>query len=129
MPTGPKRRTPMQERQAFGLTMLHPSHPEVRRLQHNMALAPWAQSLAEQFCANGLSLPARRPPAGPGVGVWLRLGARGHRLRQNVPRPVQRGLPRDPARHLCGPHSSGPRGTNQVEHNVKARLAKARNVA
>ena len=34
MPAGPKRRTPPQERHAFGLTMLSPSHPEVRRLQH-----------------------------------------------------------------------------------------------
>jgi len=34
MPVGPKRRTPPQERHAFGLTMLAPSHPEVRRLQH-----------------------------------------------------------------------------------------------
>jgi predicted nicotinamide N-methyase len=37
MPTGPKRRTPPQERQAYGLTILHPSHPEVRRLQHDAA--------------------------------------------------------------------------------------------
>jgi predicted nicotinamide N-methyase len=35
MPAGPKRRTPPQERHAFGLTMLAPSHPEVRRLQHD----------------------------------------------------------------------------------------------
>ena len=35
MPAGPKRRTPPQERQAYGLTMLAPSHPEVRRLQHD----------------------------------------------------------------------------------------------
>jgi hypothetical protein len=34
MPAGPKRRTPPQERHAFGLTMLAPSHPAVRRLQH-----------------------------------------------------------------------------------------------
>src|SRR5439155_26803730 len=34
---GPKRRTPMQERQAFGLTILHPSHPEVQRLQYDAA--------------------------------------------------------------------------------------------
>ncbi len=37
MPAGPKRRTPPQERQVYGLTMLHPSHPEVRRLQHDAA--------------------------------------------------------------------------------------------
>jgi predicted nicotinamide N-methyase len=35
MPAGPKRRTPPQERQVYGLTMLHSSHPEVRRLQHD----------------------------------------------------------------------------------------------
>src|SRR2546429_9955696 len=35
MPAEPKRRTPPQERHAFGLTMLAPSHPEVRRLQHD----------------------------------------------------------------------------------------------
>ena len=35
MPAGPKRRTPPQERHAFGLTMLAPSHPEVRRVQHD----------------------------------------------------------------------------------------------
>jgi predicted nicotinamide N-methyase len=37
MPAGPQRRTPPQERQAFGLTILSPSHPEVRRLQHAAA--------------------------------------------------------------------------------------------
>src|SRR6266851_1043113 len=35
MPRGPHRRTPPQERHAFGLTILHPSHPEVRRLQQD----------------------------------------------------------------------------------------------
>jgi len=37
MPAGPKRRTPPQERQVYGLTMLHSSHPEIRRLQHDAA--------------------------------------------------------------------------------------------
>src|SRR5215831_5680589 len=37
MPAQPKRRTPPQERHAFGLTILSPSHPEVRRLQHAAA--------------------------------------------------------------------------------------------
>ena len=37
MPAGPKRRPPAQERHVFGLTMLTPSHPEVRRLQHDAA--------------------------------------------------------------------------------------------
>ena len=35
MPVGPHRRTLPQERHAFGLTILAPSHPEVRRLQHD----------------------------------------------------------------------------------------------
>ena len=35
MPASPQRRRPPQERQAFGLTILHPSHPEVQRLQHD----------------------------------------------------------------------------------------------
>jgi predicted nicotinamide N-methyase len=34
MPANPQRRTPPQERHAFGLTILAPSHPEVQRLQH-----------------------------------------------------------------------------------------------
>jgi predicted nicotinamide N-methyase len=37
MPASRKRRMPPQERSAFGLTMLHPSHPEVRRLQQDAA--------------------------------------------------------------------------------------------
>jgi hypothetical protein len=37
MPAGPQRRTPLQERRAFGLTILSSSHPEVRRLQHTAA--------------------------------------------------------------------------------------------
>ena len=37
MPVGPQRRTPPQERHAFGLTILTSSHPEVRRLQHAAA--------------------------------------------------------------------------------------------
>ena len=37
MPAGRKRRTPPQERHAYGLTILHPSHPEVRRLQQDAA--------------------------------------------------------------------------------------------
>src|SRR4030095_17017650 len=37
MPAGRKRWTPPQERSVFGLTMLHPSHPEVRRLQQDAA--------------------------------------------------------------------------------------------
>ena len=34
MSAGRKRRTPSQERHVYGLTILQPSHPEVRRLQH-----------------------------------------------------------------------------------------------
>src|SRR2546428_4844483 len=37
MPAGPKRRTPPQEYQACGLTILPPSHPEVRRVQRDAA--------------------------------------------------------------------------------------------
>jgi predicted nicotinamide N-methyase len=38
MPAGAPRRRPPQERHAFGLTILHPSHPEVQRLHHEAAL-------------------------------------------------------------------------------------------
>ena len=38
MPTGASRRRPPQERHAFGLTILHSSHPEVQRLHHEAAL-------------------------------------------------------------------------------------------
>jgi len=37
MPAGPKRRPPPQARSLFGLTLLSPSHPEVRRLQQAAA--------------------------------------------------------------------------------------------
>ena len=37
MSAGRKRRTPPQERHVYGLTILHPSHPEVRRLQQDAA--------------------------------------------------------------------------------------------
>ena len=37
MPGGPRRRTPPHERQACGLTRLHHNHPEVRRVQHDVA--------------------------------------------------------------------------------------------
>jgi predicted nicotinamide N-methyase len=37
MPAGPPRRRPPQERHAFGLTILSPSHPEVQRLQRDAA--------------------------------------------------------------------------------------------
>jgi len=37
MPARPQRRRPPQERQAFELTILHPSHPDVQRLQHHAA--------------------------------------------------------------------------------------------
>jgi len=37
MPTRPKRRTLPLERQLYGLTILYPRHPEVRRLQHEAA--------------------------------------------------------------------------------------------
>jgi predicted nicotinamide N-methyase len=37
MPRGPRKRPPPQERSAYGLTILQPSHPEVRRLQQDAA--------------------------------------------------------------------------------------------
>jgi len=37
MPARSQRRKPPQEHHAFGLTILHPSHPEVQRLQHDTA--------------------------------------------------------------------------------------------
>ena len=37
MPARPPRRRAPQERHAFGLTILHPSHPDVQRLQHDAA--------------------------------------------------------------------------------------------
>jgi predicted nicotinamide N-methyase len=37
MPAGSKRRTPPQERDAFGVTILHTSHPEVQHLQQHAA--------------------------------------------------------------------------------------------
>jgi predicted nicotinamide N-methyase len=36
MPAGQQRNKHKQERQAFGLTILHPGHPEVRRLRHEL---------------------------------------------------------------------------------------------
>ena len=37
MPARPPRRKTAQERHAFGLTILSPSHPDVQRLQHDAA--------------------------------------------------------------------------------------------
>ena len=129
MPARPQRRRPPQERQVFGLTILHPSHPEVQRLQHGTArpglhghkVWPASFVLLDYLHQRGVAPQAR-------VLGLLWLGPGGHRLCQNVPgpgdgarcrrrgvsvspaaRPAQWGPPRHPARHLCGPHP-GPRG-------------------
>jgi len=77
MPTGPKRRTPTQERQAYGLTILHPSHPEVRRLQHDAArpslhghkVWPTSFVLMDYLHQRGVSPQARVLDLGCGWGL------------------------------------------------------------
>ncbi len=93
MPTGPKRPTPPQEHQAYGLTILHPNHPEVRRLQHDAArpalhghkVWPTSFVLIDYLHQRGV------PPPGLRVGSQLRLGAGGHRLCQNLLRAMLAG--------------------------------------
>jgi predicted nicotinamide N-methyase len=77
MPAGPKRRTPPQERHAFGLTILSTSHPEVRRLQH-AAIQPalhghkvWPTSLVliDYLHQRGVSPRARVLELGCGWGL------------------------------------------------------------
>src|SRR4030095_13646160 len=77
MPVGPKRRTPPQERHAFGLTLLAPSHPEVRRLQHD-AVQPslhghkvWPSSLVlmDYLQQHGIPLRTRVLELGCGWGL------------------------------------------------------------
>ena len=77
MSAGPKRRTPPQERHAFGLTILSPSHPEVRRLQH-AAVQPllhghkvWPTSfvLLDYLYQHGVSPQARVLDLGCGWGL------------------------------------------------------------
>ena len=77
MPARRKRRTPPQERHAFGLTMLFPSHPEVRRLQHD-AVQPslhghkvWPSSLVlmDYLQQHGIPLHTRVLELGCGWGL------------------------------------------------------------
>jgi predicted nicotinamide N-methyase len=77
MPASPKRYTRKQERQAFGLTMLHTSHPEVRRLQHEAARPSlhgqkvWRASflLMDYLQQRRLTTPARVVELGCGWGL------------------------------------------------------------
>ena len=77
MPAGPKRRTPPQERHAFGLTMLSPSHPEVRRLQqdaaqpslHGHKVWPTSFVLLDYLHQRGVSPRARVLELGCGWGL------------------------------------------------------------
>jgi predicted nicotinamide N-methyase len=77
MPAGPQRRPPPQERHAFGLTILHPSHPEVRRLQHAAAQPSlhgqkvWPNSfvLLDYLQQRGMSPQARVLDLGCGWGL------------------------------------------------------------
>src|SRR5215470_13675609 len=77
MSAGPKRRTPPQERHAFGLTILSPSHPEVRRLQHAVVqpslhgqkVWPTSFVLLDYLCQRGVSPQARLLDLGCGWGL------------------------------------------------------------
>src|SRR5213592_3830426 len=77
MPAGPKRHTPPQERHMYGLTVLHPSHPEVRRLQYDAARPSlhghkvWPSSfvLLDYLQQRGMSPQARVLELGCGWGL------------------------------------------------------------
>src|SRR5215468_3180656 len=77
MSAGPKRRTPPQERHAFGLTILSPSHPEVRRLQHAVVqpslhghkVWPTSFVLLDYLYQRGVSPQARVLDLGCGWGL------------------------------------------------------------
>ena len=77
MPAGPKRRTPPQERHAFGLTILSPSHPEVRRLQqdaprptlHGHKVWPTSFVLVDYLHQRGVAPQARVLDLGCGWGL------------------------------------------------------------
>ena len=77
MPAGPQRRTPLQERHVFGLTMLSSSHPEVRRLQHATArpslhgqkVWPTSFVLLDYLQQRGVSPQARVLELGCGWGL------------------------------------------------------------
>jgi predicted nicotinamide N-methyase len=77
MPASRKRRMPPQERSAFGLTMLHPSHPEVRRLQqdaprptlHGHKVWPTSFVLLDYLHQRGVAPQARVLDLGCGWGL------------------------------------------------------------
>src|SRR5438132_13415233 len=77
MPASPKRRTPPQERHAFGLTILAFSHPEVRRLQpaagqpvlHGPKVWPTSFVLIDYLSQRGVPARARVLDLGCGGGL------------------------------------------------------------
>jgi len=77
MPARPQRRRPPQECQAFGLTILHPSHPEVQHLQqhaarpalHGHKVWPTSFVLLDYLCQRGVSPQARLLDLGCGWGL------------------------------------------------------------
>jgi predicted nicotinamide N-methyase len=77
MPASPQRRRPAQERQAFGLTILHSSHPEVQRLQHDTTrpilhghkIWPMSFVLLDYLHGRGIPRLARVLELGCGWGV------------------------------------------------------------
>jgi len=77
MPASPKRRTPPQERHAFGLTILAFSHPEVRRLQpaagqpvlHGPKVWPTSFVLIDYLSQRGVPARARVLDLGCGWGL------------------------------------------------------------
>src|SRR2546427_4683181 len=77
MPAGPQRRTPPQERHAYGLTILQPSHPEVRRLQqdaprptlHGHKVWPTSFVLLDYLHQRGVAPQARVLDLGCGWGL------------------------------------------------------------
>ncbi len=77
MPASPKRRPPPQERSLFGLTLLAPSHPEVRRLQqaavqptlHGHKVWPTSLILLDYLHQRGVPPRARVLELGCGWGL------------------------------------------------------------
>src|SRR5262245_31939756 len=77
MPESRKRRTNTQERQAFGLTILYPGHPEVRHLQreavrpsiHGQKVWPTSFLLMDYLQQRGVTPQARVLELGCGWGL------------------------------------------------------------
>jgi predicted nicotinamide N-methyase len=77
MPARPPRRAPLQERHAFGLTMLAPNHPEARRLQdaaaqlslHGHKVWPTSFVLLDYLSQRGVPPRARGLELGCGWGL------------------------------------------------------------